>query len=299
MIRKRRNFLKWQLGAGKRGTLRRAASDAGNGFETFGAAVAMVDYARTASHWIDNPEGIFTTTIDDIATDYTVPVERVREVLSALNRRRFIGVAGGVDIEACGEEDELRLRVSNYLDFNDPQGSDADRQAAKRYRDEMQNVQAFVTGCHGESHDITRREEKREEEITPMSTSDKPNLDNPAETVPTWRGIKHPGNDIADLFDHWVVATSRRSSVKPIKPRLSKIRARLKSYDVDTLKQVIDHYAADPFHSGQNDTNTRYDDLVTIFRDDAKIERALETPSKPAASSMQVNAIEAAWERTA
>jgi len=170
MNKKRRNFLKWQLGGGKRGTLRRAARKTGNGLEALGAAIAVVDYARAESHWIGNPEAIFTTTIDDIGADYCVDDDRVREALHALRETKFISIAGNVDLASCESDELLTVKVVNYLKFNDPQGSDADRKTAQRHREEMQKVQAFVTAGHMKSHEVTRREEIREEERTPPPT---------------------------------------------------------------------------------------------------------------------------------
>lgn len=83
--------------------------------------------------------------------------------------------------------------------------------------------------------------------------------------------------EVKAVYTHWLEATKRSTTrTKLTKERRDKIKARLKTYTVDELNQAIDFYATDPFHSGDNDSGKRYDDIVTILRNDTKVATGLE-----------------------
>lgn len=76
--------------------------------------------------------------------------------------------------------------------------------------------------------------------------------------------------------------------------REQKIRARLRDgYTVDDMLRAIDGCAASPYHCGENDQKTRYDDLTLILRNGSFLEKFRE---KAPALEEQV---EAAPERSA
>lgn len=285
---KQRDWFKWKIGAGKRGTLRRASRRVGNGFEVVGACVAMLDHARAASHWIDNPEGVFTTSLEDLSIDYTVPVARVREVLGALVANGWLYASG--DVALAADDDDIRFRVQRYLAFNDPQGSDSDRKAAQRERARLAENAAFigisensenddnetektailqgsVTGCHKVS--VKSLEEKRREEKKKKDTSEKatPIADNALT------------KNIREVFDYWADATSTGRGRKPAfdAKRQARIRARLRDdkFTVTDLKACVDGFVASPWHNG-TDTGKRWLGIETIFRDAAQVEKGIE-----------------------
>lgn len=92
------------------------------------------------------------------------------------------------------------------------------------------------------------------------------------------------GDDHKAVFEHWQ-SVHGKTNAKLIKDRLSKINARLKEgYTVDQLKRAIDGCKLSPFHMGDNDNRTLYNDLKTILRDGAQVEKFIsmaENPPKP------------------
>jgi hypothetical protein len=78
------------------------------------------------------------------------------------------------------------------------------------------------------------------------------------------------------VFEHWRTVTSRPSA-KLSSDRVTRIRARLREgYSVEVLQRAIDGCSGSPFHSGENEQRTRYDDLVLICRSGATVERFAE-----------------------
>jgi hypothetical protein len=79
--------------------------------------------------------------------------------------------------------------------------------------------------------------------------------------------------DILNIFGHWCSRMKKANNTKLTKDRKAKIKARLKEgYTVDQIKQAIDGCARSPYHMGQNDQGTVYDDLTLICRNGSKIE---------------------------
>jgi hypothetical protein len=79
---------------------------------------------------------------------------------------------------------------------------------------------------------------------------------------------------VAEVFGHWVEVTGRNGRTKLTTMRRKAVAARLKEgYTVDDLRQAIDGCARSPFHQGQNDRQTKYDDLVLICRDGERVEQ--------------------------
>lgn len=280
---KRRDWFKWKLRSGRRGTLRRAALRTGNGFEVMGACIAMLDHAREASHWTENPEGVFKTTLEDLSIDYTTPEQRVREVTGALVATGWLDAQP--DPATADPDHEIAFRVVRYLAFNDPQGSSSDRQAASRdaaiveqkaalYRGLLENdadparlaevldLRGNVTTRNNLDGLCTEGEEKREEENNDISsTSAEPKIDH-----------------ARILFDHWIQATGRHAGQNRLTTgRRSKVNARRRDgYTPDQLKTAIDGIASSPWHSGDNPGSKRYDTFDFIFRSGENVEKGIE-----------------------
>lgn len=75
------------------------------------------------------------------------------------------------------------------------------------------------------------------------------------------------------VFDHWrEVMGHQTASLTPKRLRL--IQARLKDgYTVERLCAAVDGCKLSPFHQGENDRHTRYDDLALICRDGEHVEQ--------------------------
>lgn len=74
------------------------------------------------------------------------------------------------------------------------------------------------------------------------------------------------------VFAYWQ-QTLNHQQAKLTPKRERNIRARLKEkYSVEDIKQAIDGCASSPFHMGQNDKGTVYDDIELICRSGEKLE---------------------------
>lgn len=76
--------------------------------------------------------------------------------------------------------------------------------------------------------------------------------------------------DALEVFEFWQKTLGYES--RKFAPRKKIIVARLKEFSVDDLKKAILGVASSPFHRGENDTRTKYDDIPTIFRNAVKVE---------------------------
>lgn len=83
------------------------------------------------------------------------------------------------------------------------------------------------------------------------------------------------------VFDHWREAM-KHPEAKFTRKRLALVKARLsEGYTVDQLKAAIDGCRASPFHQGQNERATVYDDLELICRSGEKVEQFLQAGNPP------------------
>lgn len=91
----------------------------------------------------------------------------------------------------------------------------------------------------------------------------------------------HTSLDHNKVFEHWQNVHGKQQA-KLIKNRLSKINARFKEgYTVDQLKLAIDGCKLSGFHMGENDKGTPYNDLTTILRDGAQVEKFIGLVENP------------------
>ena len=102
------------------------------------------------------------------------------------------------------------------------------------------------------------------------------------------------GNDAINpvcktIFEHWQEAHGKQRS-KPTPQRLQKIKARLRDgYTMDQIIKAIDGVKLSPYHMGKNDTSTVYDDLTTILRDGAQVEKFSALAENPHARAIAGN----------
>lgn len=86
-------------------------------------------------------------------------------------------------------------------------------------------------------------------------------------------------NDVRSVFDHWR-ETSGHTRARYTEGRQRTIRARLKSFTTDDLKQAITTACDDPWYQGQNDRNKRYDWIRTLLKNDEAVEKHLANGGK-------------------
>ena len=78
--------------------------------------------------------------------------------------------------------------------------------------------------------------------------------------------------DEREVFDHWRrVCGHQRAKLDAKRRKL--LRERLRDYSAEDLKAAVDGCSRSPHHQGQNDRNTRYDDLELILRDAKHVEQ--------------------------
>lgn len=84
-----------------------------------------------------------------------------------------------------------------------------------------------------------------------------------------------PTSDVKAVFTAWVQATGRDAArVKLTEQRRKRIAARLKDgYSVADLTDAVHGVTRSDFHMGKNDLGQRYDDIGTVLRDGAQVEK--------------------------
>jgi len=77
-----------------------------------------------------------------------------------------------------------------------------------------------------------------------------------------------------EVFEHWKkVMNYPGADYSPT--RQTRIENRLKKYTADQIREAIDNCSKSPFNMGENDRNTKYDDIELICRSSEKLERFL------------------------
>lgn len=88
---------------------------------------------------------------------------------------------------------------------------------------------------------------------------------------------------INEIFDYWRTTLKHPKAVLDNKRR-AKLKQALKTYSSGDLKKSIKGCSLSPYHMGDNDRNTKYDDITLIMRDAEHIERFMayaDSPPKP------------------
>jgi len=79
---------------------------------------------------------------------------------------------------------------------------------------------------------------------------------------------------VSEIYNYWFLVMQKDGKTKFTAKRKSKIKARLKEgYTEQQIKQAIDGCAASPYHMGQNDNKTIYNDIELICRSGEKVEQ--------------------------
>ena len=151
--------------------------------------------------------------------------------------------------------------------FRKLQGDPGAAERMKRYRNERnaRNVTDVTTTDTRQLRDETRQDKEEEGTSVPLSTSG-PKVD-----------------DVRHIFDHWCSAMGKRKSAKMTSDRRTKIQARLRDgYSVADLEQAITNAAADSWTMGDNDRHKAFNDITTLFKGGASVDRYLDmTPAGP------------------
>lgn len=101
------------------------------------------------------------------------------------------------------------------------------------------------------------KEEERKDTSVSSSGSDKPNPD---------------GLSVREVFDYWR-EQSGHVKASLTDDRRKKIKARLRRFSVEQLRQAVDGACSNPFYAGDNEQGQRYDWPETIFKSDSAVEK--------------------------
>lgn len=100
-----------------------------------------------------------------------------------------------------------------------------------------------------------------------LSSSDEPKLD--------------LNRSVQEIFDYWK-STLDHPRARLGDDRKKKIKARLKEgYTPDDIKVAIDGCLASPYHQGENDRGTVFDDLELICRDSKRVDQFMKLAQEP------------------
>lgn len=95
------------------------------------------------------------------------------------------------------------------------------------------------------------------------------------------------------VFQFWLSTTGRSEAdgYKMTKERAAKIDSRLSDgFTVEQLQAAISFYWADPYHRGENERKTEYTDLVTMLRNETKVQKALESAADGSRGKTDISA---------
>lgn len=122
-------------------------------------------------------------------------------------------------------------------------------------------------------YDYTFYEQCRSESlVTESPDTDFPDSANPTQ-LSKQRLSKQSNKETEEIFTFWKEAMSLNGSTLLTDKRKRNIDARLKQgYDIERIKNAIRGCAMSPFHQGQNDSGTKYNDIELICRNGEKVE---------------------------
>lgn len=97
--------------------------------------------------------------------------------------------------------------------------------------------------------------------------------------------------DVSEIFQYWQEAMRHPNArLRSTSKRYKAVAARLKEgYTVEQIKSAINGCRASPYHMGQNETGTVYDELELICRNDVKLESFMAKDRSQAAPQVVVS----------
>lgn len=96
-------------------------------------------------------------------------------------------------------------------------------------------------------------------------------------------------NPVLEIFNHWKDVMKKGGNTTLSKKRMDKVKARLKNYSVDYIKQAIYGCSITPHNNGTDPRGNgqRYDDLELICRSVENLERFYETAERQSNNQSQ------------
>jgi len=261
----------------------------------------LVCLAKAASHDVENPSGIIKITAKKLAQLLRdiCPVEDVETMLELLEEGEMISVQQ--------TKFYMKIRLSKFDSWQTSLSSAAERKQNERdaktwsaSRDFIPESHGTVTGESRVSHGTVTYTDTETDTENKIYTSDSKNVGDPADDAKSGSLSDSPESnqtsvsllpEIKKVFEHWRTATGRSDRVKLDAKRKSRITSRMKEgYSTDDLCKAIDWYAKQPFYAGDNPSGVRYDEIHTILRDAAQIDKALEATKNESVAAINPNA---------
>lgn len=119
---------------------------------------------------------------------------------------------------------------------------------------------------HETPHNVT-------EPATESPTTGFPTQVNPTQLSKQSQSSKQGIKETQEIFDFWKATMSLNGSTLLTPKRKQKIKQRLaEGYTIERIKNAIVGCSLSPFHNGQNDTRTKYNDIELICRNGEKVE---------------------------
>jgi hypothetical protein len=148
-------------------------------------------------------------------------------------------------------------------------GEAAEKQ--RRYRDRQRS-----TATESETlPDVTRRPG-----ANPDSDSDSDSNTDKKENTSHAARARVPSRHIEGIFRHWQLVHGHEQSRLDDKRRRLIAKA-LKTYTYEQLRDCISGYKLSPFHQGQNERSTVYDDIALMLRDAKQVDQGLRFLANP------------------
>lgn len=101
-------------------------------------------------------------------------------------------------------------------------------------------------------------------------------------------------SSIKNIFEHWKKTLGHPNAKLDGKRKAISERALKLGYSEDELKTAIEGCAKNPFNMGENDNNTKYDDIELILRDAKHIEGFIDDYKNPP-KSKSTGAVNDPW----
>lgn len=205
--------------------------------------------------------------------------------ISAQARNRIILKTLGLDVTAA-DQVKRRLQEVDLVDKNwQPKGwskrqfeSDDATKRTRKYRKNngSGNVPETATERTGNSPDTDTDTDTEKRSHSSSSWRDPSKVEDLGSThvvEPREKSLARPRADVHQVFEHWRQVHDHPSAkLDPKRQRVIANAIKL-GYSADDLCEAIDGCKLSPFHQGQNDRHTVYDDIALICRDAEHVDR--------------------------
>ncbi len=236
------------------------------------------DYAKATRH-LSNTEDLAYRRLIDLYYDKEQPlIKDVSKLSRLINMRENHEEIKTVledfftETEEGYQQSRIDSEIANYhakADAARANGKKGGRpRKAKANPDETEGKAKKTQSVNLANPDETEGKAKKSESKAnhkPITTNQEPLTTNQLEKTSPAKA----GNDVLEIFNYWKEVMKKGGTTRLNKKREKLISDRLKEgYQVDEFKTAIFNCSMSPFHMGQNDNQTKYNDIELICRPD-------------------------------